>query len=77
MTHLNEILKIGVFSFFILIIASCCKEESSFCIEVIKDDCVCTLQYDPVCGCNNKTYGNSCIASCSGISEYKRGECPK
>ena len=77
MIRINQILKIVVFSCFILTIASCCKEESTSCIEVINEDCVCTLQYDPVCGCNNKTYGNSCIASCSGISEYTRGECPK
>jgi hypothetical protein len=35
------------------------------------------LQYDPVCGCNNKTYGNACAAECSGIKKYTKGECPK
>lgn len=36
---------------------------------------VCITLYDPVCGCNNKTYGNSCDAECYGITEYTYGEC--
>ena len=42
-----------------------------------KEDCVCTLQYDPVCGCNNKTYGNACAANCAGITSYTNGACQK
>jgi hypothetical protein len=33
------------------------------------------MQYDPVCGCNKKTYSNSCVAECHGIKEYTKGEC--
>jgi hypothetical protein len=47
------------------------------CVEKINPDCVCILIYDPVCGCNNKTYGNSCQAECSGIMQYTKGECGK
>ena len=53
---------------------SCQKED---CIENPKEDCVCTLQYDPVCGCNNKTYGNVCEANCAGITSYTSGSCQK
>ena len=30
--------------------------------------CVCTTQYDPVCGCDKRTYGNACQANCAGVS---------
>lgn len=45
------------------------------CVEVIDPDCFCILIYDPVCGCNDVTYGNACVAECSGITDYKKGEC--
>ncbi len=56
-------------------LAFSCK--SNKCVENPKQDCVCTMQYDPVCGCNNKTYSNACVAECAGIKEYKKGECPQ
>ena len=45
------------------------------CEENIQPDCYCILIYDPVCGCNGVTYGNSCVAMCHGITDYKAGEC--
>ncbi|MFN0035861.1 MAG: Kazal-type serine protease inhibitor family protein [Saprospiraceae bacterium] len=62
------LLALSMFSF------SACKTN---CVEKQKEGCVCTKQYDPVCGCNNKTYGNACEAECAGIKKYKKGECPK
>ena len=56
------------------IISSCSTKK---CIEHPIDDCMCTLQYDPVCGCNNKTYGNACAAECAGIKVYTKGPCEK
>lgn len=36
----------------------------------------CTEQYDPVCSCAGRTYGNACIAAAHGASIRAPGECP-
>ena len=58
-----------------------CEKESlvvdSDCVEKINPNVVCTTQYEPVCGCNNKTYGNSCMAGAAGIRVLYSGECKK
>lgn len=59
----------------LLALAFSCKTNK--CMEKPNPNCVCTMQYDPVCGCNNKTYSNACAAECAGIKKYKKGECPK
>ncbi len=54
---------------------ACKKDDDVTCVENPRIDCLCTADYDPVCGCNNKTYSNPCMANCAGITEYTKGAC--
>ncbi len=53
------------------IVLSCDKCKS----KPVDEACVCIEIYAPVCGCDNKTYSNSCHAECAGIDDYENGEC--
>ena len=51
-----------------------CGKEGSFgkCSGLPE---ICTMEFAPVCGCDDKTYGNACSARSKGISLKHQGEC--
>ena len=45
------------------------------CRIPLTENQVCTQEYAPVCGCDDSTYSNSCVAASSGIATWTLGEC--
>ncbi len=63
--------------FISLFFYTACQKEGQIelCTAVPQEDCICTEEYAPVCGCDEVTYSNACRAACNGILDYTPGPC--
>ncbi|MDA9602289.1 Kazal-type serine protease inhibitor domain-containing protein [Flavobacteriaceae bacterium] len=64
----------------LIILASCFMDDiNTYSIECKEKENIkeiaCTREFVPVCGCNNKTYANKCVASSWGIEAHTMGKC--
>ena len=70
-------IRFSIFIFLSLYLACKKEKQESDCIDPkkIELDKVCLEIYQPVCGCDNKTYSNSCFAAINGLNRYTEGGC--
>lgn len=61
---------------FLLLALSSCEEKAECIVSPNPGlDCLCTMDYNPVCGCDDETYSNACVATCAGVQMYTSGAC--
>ena len=53
-----------------------CGTRKKVARQPLLQDCVCTDEFNPVCGLDGMDYGNPCEAGCAGTGVQCYGDCP-
>lgn len=73
---MKYLIRLSVFFLLCLFVMACNKSDDDLCELGPALPISCYLEYVPVCGCNDVTYSNECVASAAGVPSFTSGECP-
>ena len=78
-------MRIYILTLLVATLAGGCQQQATSSAPGSEADCIdaskinpngiCTMDYTPVCGCDGKTYDNSCEADRAGVISYTQGAC--